>query len=117
MLKKLIYPSILAVVIWAILFFTRMGEDHYVLDSIWVTGLLVLLQGLLFWTTQEGVFDTIRWGVGKFTDMFRKETKYNMKYYEYVQIRRAKPKTAIWPSLLVGGLLFIVGVIWWVIIM
>lgn len=116
-MKKFIYPSVVAIVVWAMIFFGKMGEDNYIIDSIWVSGLIVLLLALLIWTTQEGAFDSIRWGFGKMFDMFRKTPKYDMKYIEYVEMKKEKEKTKVWPSLVVGGVLFLVGVIWWLIIM
>ena len=115
-LKKFIYPIVLAIIIWSVLFFARIGADYYALEAFWLTGIFLILQSLLFWVSSEGVFNTITWGFGRLFDSFRSRPKYNMKYFEFVELKKEKKKVSPWPSLIIGGLFFIIGLVWWLII-
>lgn len=114
--KKMIYPVTLSIILWATLFFARKGKDHYALESVWLTGIFLLLQGMMFFVSREGVFHSIRWGFGRIVDIFRVKPKYSMQYHEYVEMRNSKTRVAVWPSFLVGAIFFLIGLIWWLII-
>lgn len=115
-LKKFIFPGILTIIIWSLLFFLRMKEPYYALDAFWLTGIFLLLQALIYWVTNEGVFNAINWGFGKIIDLFRAVPKVPMKYFEYVEAKRDKPKLSVWPSFTIGIIFFLVGIIWWLLI-
>jgi len=115
-LKKFIFPGIIAIVVWSLLFFLRMGETYYALEAFWITGIFLLLQALIYWVSNEGAFYIIVWGVGKIIDMFRKTPKYPMSYFEYVEAKRENRKLDVWPTLSLGAVFFMVGLIWWLII-
>jgi len=93
-----------------------MGETYYALEAFWITGIFLLLQALMYWVTNEGVFYTITWSIGKIIDMFRRTPKYPMKFFEYVEMKRDKPKLDVWPTLSIGIVFFSIGLIWWLII-
>lgn len=116
MLKKLIVPGIITIIIWALLFFLRMGEPYYALEAFWITGIFMLLQAFIYWITNEGIFYGLSWSMGKILDMFRRNPKYPMKYFEYVQMKRERPKLDIWPTFIIGIIFFLIGLIWWLLI-
>jgi hypothetical protein len=114
--RKFIFPIILSVVLWSILFFTRTGEPYYALEAFWLVGIILLLLTLLFWVTNEGVFNSISWGFGKILDIFRPVPKQTLKYIEYVEAKRSKPKISTAPYAIIGAAFFMIGLIWWLII-
>lgn len=110
-LKRFLIPSIAGIVLFFLLFSLRYGQDHYVADSFWVTGVsLILFTGLIF-VANEGVFDMVVYGTKRFVDLFRKEKRVVMTYHEYVVSKQEKEKVSLWPTAAVGAIFFIIGLI------
>ncbi len=79
---------------------------HILCDAFFATGVVMTGIGLLIFTTNEGVFDGLVYGVGSFIDMFRKTSR--KKYhtlYDYKESRADKKLT--FGHVVLCGLLFI----------
>lgn len=115
-LRKFIIPSIFAVLLWGTLFFSRMKEPYYALEAFWITGIIFIMVALLLWVSNEGVFFIFSWGFGKIVDLFRSVPKNTLKYIEYIEAKKEKPRTPFLPTLAIGLAFFAVGLIWWLLI-
>ena len=111
-LVSLIVNAVIAILLFLTIFFSRLGIDHYVADSFSVTGILMLLFTGLKFAASEGVFYILGWSFKKIADAFRREPKYrNMKYHDYIAMKNEEEKMILWPTVLVGAVFFIVGLI------
>ena len=109
---SLITNSVIAVLLFLTLFFSRLGIDHYVADSFSVTGIIMLLFTGLKFASSEGVFYIFGWSFKRLSDIFRKNPKFvNLKYHDYIEMKSAEEKMILWPTLSIGGLFFRVGLI------
>lgn len=64
---------------------------HILCDAFFVVGLVMFNMGLLIFTSNEGAFDMMVYGVRSFVDLFRKtNTKKYPTYYDYSESRREK---------------------------
>lgn len=109
---SLITNLAISILLFFTIFFMRLGIDHYVADSFSVTGILMLLFAALKFVAAEGVFNILGWGFKKIVDVFRKNPHYrNMRYHDYVEMKQAEEKMILWPTLLVGCVFFVVGLI------
>ncbi len=109
---SLITNSVIAVLLFLTLFFSRLGIDHYVADSFSVTGIIMLLFTGLKFASSEGVFYIFGWSFKRLSDIFRKNPKFvNLKYHDYIEMKSAEEKMILWPTLSIGGLFFLVGLI------
>jgi hypothetical protein len=88
-----------------------MSERFYVVDAFTITGVFLLLLALATFVSNEGVFNAVTWGFGKIFDMFRSVPKNNLKYFEYVEAKREKDKIFLWPTVIVGTVFFLVGIL------
>ncbi len=64
---------------------------HILCDAFFVAGTLITAAGLLIFTTNEGAFDMLSYGVKAFVDLFRRDKlrKYDT-YYDYRTARASK---------------------------
>lgn len=64
---------------------------HILCDAFFVVGLVMFNMGLLIFTSNEGAFDMMVYGVRSFVDLFRKtNTKKFPTFYDYSVSRREK---------------------------
>ena len=109
---SLIVNFVISILLFFTIFFSRLGIDHYVADSFSVTGIMMLLFAGLKFASSEGVFYIFGWSFKRLSDIFRKNPKYtSMKYHDYIEMKSEEEKMLLWPTLLVGGVFFIVGLI------
>ena len=79
---------------------------HILCDSFFVAGTVTTCAGLLVFSSNEGTFDMIVYGVKSFVDMFRKTSQ--MKYDTFFDYRQSRADTKIpFGFLLVSGLCFL----------
>lgn len=80
---------------------------HILCDAFFVAGVLISAAGLLIFSSNEGTFDMLVYGVKSFMDMFRKESlkKYDT-FYDYRESRADKKFP--FGYLLICGALFLV---------
>lgn len=100
-----------SVFIFLVIFFSRFKIDHYVADSFSITGIVVLGYCAIRFVASEGVFNVLGFWGTRFINMFKRGPKTNMKYYEYVAMKQGETKPILWPTLVVGGIYFIIGLI------
>ena len=64
---------------------------HILTDAFFVAGVLITATGLLIFTSNEGSFDMLVYGVSSFVDIFRKtsQKKYET-YFDYKESRQDK---------------------------
>ena len=79
---------------------------HILCDAFFVVGFVITAAGLLVFSSNEGTFDMIVYGVKSFVDMFRKTSQ--MKYDTFFDYRQSRADTKIpFGFLLVSGLCFL----------
>ena len=80
---------------------------HILCDSFFVVGVVITGLGLLIFSTNEGTFDMLVYGVTSFIDMFRKVSR--KKYDTFYDYRAAHQEKKIgFGFMLICGLIFIV---------
>ena len=80
---------------------------HILCDGFFVVGVVTTSAGLLVFSSNEGTFDMLVYGVGTFVDMFRKQsTRKYETFYDYKDSRSGKKIK--FGFLLLCGLFFIV---------
>ena len=55
---------------------------HILCDGFFAVGVVITAMGLLIFTSNEGTFDAIVYGVGSFIDMFRRTSKRTGGFFE-----------------------------------
>ncbi len=108
---KITLNIIVSLILFSIIFFVRFEIDHYIIDSFTLTGLVFLLFAALKFVISEGVFNSIEWSLKKFSDFFRKIPKYNYKYHDFIALKNEKDRPLLWPTVLIGGIYFGIGLI------
>ena len=79
---------------------------HILSDAFCVAGVLITSAGVLIFSSNEGTFDMLVYGVGSFVDMFRKRSKKKYDtFYDY-RVSRADKKVSF-GFLLISGLFFL----------
>ena len=79
---------------------------HILCDAFFAVGIVIECVGLLIFSSNEGTFDMIVYGVSSFVDMFKKErTKKYETFYDYRASRQ--DKKIKFGYLLIVGLLFL----------
>ena len=79
---------------------------HILCDAFFVVGVLIECVGLLIFSSNEGTFDIIVYGVSSFVDMFKKQP--NRKYETFYDYRVARQDKKIkFAYLLIVGLVFL----------
>lgn len=79
---------------------------HILTDAFFAVGVFITSAGLLVFSSNEGTFDMIVYGVKSFVDMFRKTSQ--MKYDTFFDYRQSRADTKIpFGFLLVSGLCFL----------
>ena len=109
-IKKLLTPTIISIALFLVLFFARYGIDHYVCDSFFVTGFILVLFGGMIFVSNNGTFNLITYGTKKFIGLFKKESNFKLKYHEYVLLQEEKEKADVWPTLVVGLVYLAIGI-------
>lgn len=79
---------------------------HILCDAFFVVGVVLTAVGLLVFTTNEGAFDMIVYGMRSFIDLFKKtNTRKYETYYDY-RVARSEKKLKF-GFLLICGLVFL----------
>jgi hypothetical protein len=79
---------------------------HILCDGFFAVGVVITAMGLLIFTSNEGTFDAIVYGVGSFIDMFRGTSK--RKYETLYDYRESRSEKKVkFGFLLICGLFFI----------
>lgn len=79
---------------------------HILCDSFFVVGVVITCVGLLVFSSNEGTFDILVYGMSSFIDMFRKKsTKKYDTFYDYRESRA--DKKIGFGFMLICGLVFI----------
>ena len=79
---------------------------HILCDGFFAVGVVITAIGLLIFTSNEGTFDAIVYGVGSFIDMFRRTSK--RKYETLYDYRESRSEKKVkFGFLLICGLFFI----------
>lgn len=82
------------VIIWAKDLFSQtelVSIFHILSDAFFVAGILITSFGLLIFSSNEGMFDMMIYGVNAFIDMFRIESRKKYKtFYDYRESRAGK---------------------------
>lgn len=79
---------------------------HILCDGFFAVGIVITAAGLLIFSSNEGSFDAIVYGVGSFIDMFRRTSK--RKYETLYDYRESRSEKKVkFGFLLICGLFFI----------
>ncbi len=79
---------------------------HILCDAFFAVGTVITCAGLLVFSSNEGTFDMLVYGVSSFVDLFRTESK--KKYETFFDYREARSDKKIsFGFLLICGLLFL----------
>ena len=79
---------------------------HILCEGFFAVGVVITAMGLLIFTSNEGTFDAIVYGVGSFIDMFRRTSK--RKYETLYDYRESRSEKKVkFGFLLICGLFFI----------
>ena len=79
---------------------------HILTDSFFVVGVVITSAGLLIFSSNEGTFDMLSYGVQAFADMFRKKSQ--KKYETYYDFKEARAGKKIpFGFLLISGVAFL----------
>lgn len=79
---------------------------HILTDAFFVVGVVVTCAGLLVFSSNEGTFDMLVYGVSSFFDMFRKKS--NKKYETFYDYRASKQEKKIkFGFIVICGLFFL----------
>jgi hypothetical protein len=79
---------------------------HILCDGFFAVGVVITAAGLLIFSSNEGSFDAIVYGVGSFIDMFRRTSK--RKYETLYDYRESRSEKKVkFGFLLICGLFFI----------
>ena len=100
---------IVAAIAWAKNLFGQTNPQmvfHILSDAFFVAGVLITATGLLIFTSNEGSFDMLAYGMQTFVDMFRKSKL--RKYETYFDYRESRAGKQIkFGYLLICGLFFL----------
>lgn len=94
LITLLIGFAVVALILWSKDVFSQTSTGkifHILTDAFFATGVFVTSAGLLVFSSNEGTFDMIVYGVSSFFDMFRRNS--NKKYetfYDYRESRQDK---------------------------
>ncbi len=101
--------AVVALILWAKDIFaqTEIAKVFHILsDAFFVAGVVITSAGLLVFSSNEGTFDMIAYGMSSFLDMFRKQSKKKYEtFYDYRASRQEKKMG--FSFLLLCGLLFL----------
>ncbi|MBR0443028.1 MAG: DUF3899 domain-containing protein [Clostridia bacterium] len=79
---------------------------HILCDSFFAVGTVIVCAGLLVFSSNEGTFDIMVYGMNSFLDMFRKKSR--KKYDTFYDYRESRADKKIgFGFLLICGLLFV----------
>ena len=82
---------------------------HTLTDAFFVSGVLITSAGVIVFTSNEGAFDMLAYGLSSFMDMFRKsEKKKYDSFYDYKE-SKADKKTGFGFLLICGAFFLIVS--------
>lgn len=109
LITLLIESFLVLCIIWAKDIFAQtelVSVFHVLADAFFAVGVVVSLSGLLVFSSNEGTFDMIIYGVNSFFDMFR--SKSLKKYETFYDYRESKSDKKIrFGFLIICGLLFV----------
>ena len=98
-----------ALILWSKDFFSQTEPQkifHILCDAFFVVGILLSSAGLLIFSSNEGTFDMLVYGVSSFVDMFRKQSK--KKYDTFYDYRESRADKKLgFGFLLICGLFFL----------
>ncbi len=84
---------------------TALAVYHILCDAFFVVGVVITAAGLLIFSTNEGTFDMLTYGMKSFVDIFRKEKK--LKYDTFYDYRMERAEVKIpFGFLVICGLFF-----------
>ena len=96
-------------IVWAKDIFaqTEPGKVYHILcDGFFAVGTVLCCAGLLVFSSNEGTFDMLVYGVSSFVDLFRAQSK--KKYHTFFDYRESRSDTKFpFAFLLICGLLFV----------
>ena len=109
-LITLLIESLLVLwIIWAKDIFVQtelVSVFHILADGFFAVGVVVTLSGLLVFSSNEGTFDMIVYGVSSFVDLFR--VKQLKKYHTFYDYRESRTDKKIpFGFLVICGLIFV----------
>ncbi len=109
-LITLVIESLLVLwIIWAKDVFTQtelVSVFHILADGFFAVGVVVTFSGLLVFSSNEGTFDMLVYGVSSFLDFFRTTSK--KKYHTFYDYRESKSDKKIqFGFLVICGLVFV----------
>ena len=96
LITLLIGFAIVALILWAKDIFSQTSTVkifHILTDAFFATGVFITSAGLLFFSSNEGTFDMLVYGVNSFFDIFRKTSK--KKYETFYDYRESRKDTKI----------------------
>lgn len=82
-------------------------------DGFFIVGLLTVCLGLLFFVNNNGAFDMLVYGVGRFFSMFKKkpnDVKYQT-FYDYSVAKAERPKADFIYLLIIGAAFIVISLI------
>lgn len=92
LITLLIGFSIVALILWSKDIFSQTSTGkifHILTDAFFATGVFVTSAGLLVFSSNEGTFDMLVYGVNSFFDIFRKTSKKKYEtFYDYRESRK-----------------------------
>jgi len=117
-MKKWIVPNVFAIIIFGVLaLILSKRESLYAgsifVDAFMITGAFLWMGAGIVYINQEGAFDIVIYGVKRIVRIFKKyvDDDSPKSYYEYVDTRRGQKKIILYPTILVGTVYFLVGLI------
>jgi hypothetical protein len=115
-MKKWIVPNVIAIIIFSfIMAVTANKPTPYpgIVDAFMITGAFLWMGAGIVYINQEGAFDIVIYGVKRIVRIFKKyvDDDSPKSYYEYVDTRRGQKKIILYPTILVGTVYFLVGLI------
>lgn len=79
---------------------------HILTDGFFAAGTFITAAGLLVWSSNEGTFDMLVYGVKSFVDMFRKNSE--KKYEDFFDYRQSRADSKLsFGYLIICGLFFL----------
>ncbi len=84
---------------------------HILCDAFFVTGVVYICLSLLVFTSNEGAFDMLIYGMSSFIDLFRNVSKKKYPtFYDY-RVAKSEKKTNSWFLLVIGAVLLLIAVL------
>lgn len=115
---KYIITTIIGLVVTLLILFSKkifqqdkLSEIYKILtDAFFVPGVLIFGFGLLVYSSNQGTFDIVSYGMKAFFNLFRTKPQKQVTYYEYKLAKHEHDKPIVF-FLIVGGGFLIVSMI------